>query len=100
MIATVYLPLLFVLIIIVLIFWAGFSFAKDIAEILINGVILYLLYFRSLKYFKPKHQEYIIAAVVSILILTLLGNFLPIWWITSFALFSFILAQLLLFIKK
>jgi len=57
---------------------------------------------RSLVEIKKKHveNEYVVAAVLSLLALYSFGNQFPLWWITSFAIQTFILSYVVRYFEK
>jgi len=87
--------IIFVIILVVL-------FLKPLVVVLANTIILYLLFLRIYteitKY--KRANIYAITAIISLLIIYLLGNFLPLWWITTTGMLMFVLAHIYVIYKK
>lgn len=80
----------------------GMLFLAPLIEAAVNAIILYFLGLRFhtelIKY--DRGQHYLIAGILSALFISLVGNFLPLWWITTVALLAFVLVHLYLTLTK
>ncbi|VVB81051.1 Uncharacterised protein [uncultured archaeon] len=77
-------------------------FLKPLVVVLANTIILYLLFLRVYteitKYKRAK--IYTTTAIIALLIVYLLGNFLPLWWITTAGMLMFVMTHLYIMYKK
>ncbi len=80
----------------------SFVFLMPLIKVAANAVILYFIWLRvytEIKKYK-RMEVYIMSALASALILLITGNFLPLWWITTMAIFAMIIARLYLLWEK
>ncbi len=78
-------------------------FIQDIISIFINGLILYLLFLRvsaEVSKKKKSREVTLIAFLLSLAIVLLAGNPLPVWSITTACLLAFMLTQSYFWLKK
>ncbi|MBI4141011.1 hypothetical protein HY485_04205 [Candidatus Woesearchaeota archaeon] len=76
-------------------------FLPVLIELALNGILLYLVGLRSwVEIKKGFENEYIIAAILSVIALYSLGNQFPLWWVTSFAIQTFILSYVVRYFEK
>ena len=77
-------------------------FAIDFLIIGINTVILYLIMLKARADLMKRemYKEYGIALAVSVAFLLLLGNFLPLWWITTVSVLAALGVQTYVFYKN
>jgi hypothetical protein len=92
---------LFILLIVLL----GYIFTATIIEVVLNGVLIYLILLRAWTELvrKARTKEYIIGAVAALLICFIRGNVVPqLWTMTTFLAITFIVAEIahLFFIKR
>ena len=93
------------LIIIIMFFiYLGSAFFIPIAELVINGILLYALFLRSYAEIKKEKKQvfYIGGAVCALVIYLIAGNFLSralIWGTTTFIFMSYVFAQIGVLIK-
>lgn len=83
-------------------FIIGYLFLMPAIVVASNVLILYLLFLRIYteitKYKRAETYAYSFAAAA--LLLLIVKNFLPVWWITTCALLAFIIAQVYTIYKK
>ena len=80
----------------------GALFLQDVLVTTANIVILYFLGLRvwtEIKKYK-RGELYVLCGVAALLVVTLVGNFLPLWFITTAALIAFALVHLYVFMEK
>ena len=76
-------------------------FARDILAIAFNFIILYVCLMRM--YFaaqKRLYVEFVVALVVSALLALLIGNFLPLWTLTTFVLVTTLVAEMARIVRR
>lgn len=80
----------------------GWMFALTVIEIFVNGIILYLLGVRTLREIdRGLLREYGIGFVVALIVLAAGGNvFGFLWWLTTFVVMWFIVAQIARLVLK
>jgi hypothetical protein len=73
----------------------GFMFLIPLIVVGGNLVILYFLFLRVYtEITKYKRGElYVLSGAAAIFLLLIIGNFLPLWWITTASLLAFAIAQ-------
>lgn len=83
-------------------FVLGYLFLMPLVVVGTNIIILYFLFLRIYteitKY--NRGNTYAYSAVAAALILVITKNFIPVWWITTWALITFIIAQVYILLKK
>jgi hypothetical protein len=75
----------------------GVIFTATIIELVLNGVLIYLILLRAWTELvrKARTKEYIIGAVAALLIYFIRGNIVPqLWAITTFLITAFIIAEI------
>jgi hypothetical protein len=87
---------------IVFAFILGFLFLMPLVVVGVNIIILYFLFLRIYtEITKHKRMEiYAYSVVAAAVILLLTKNFLPVWWVTTLALLTFVIAHVYLLLKK
>ena len=80
----------------------GVMFLIPLVIVVANGIILYFLFLRIhteiTKY--NRGDIYALSGAASVFVLLLTGNFLPVWWITTAALLTFVIARIYIIAKK
>lgn len=81
--------------------FVSYLFLKDIIIVVVNVALLYLSGLKIHADLTKRNlfKEYGITAVFFVIILLLIGNFLPIWFLTSVVLLSTLAVQTYLFWK-
>ena len=77
-------------------------FLKPVIVVGANIVILYFLFLRIYtEITKYKRAEvYALSTLASAIFLLLVGNFLPLWWITTLALLAFVITHVYIMFEK
>ncbi len=97
------------IVILVFLLWVIMLFAITLLELIINLPLLWAVTLRSYTEIKKekKHAYYFLALLMTTLIFIFFTNTLfnfasktHIWWITSFLIFIFIIAQLIMLVEK
>lgn len=92
--------ILFILLLVLI----GFIFTQTVITLLINGVLIYLILIRAWTELtkKGRTREYIIGAVVALIIHLVKGNVISMLWpVTTFLVITFIIAEIAhMFLKK
>ena len=80
----------------------GTVFLQDVLRTTANVVVLYFLALRIWTEIKKycRGEIYALCAAASLLVVALVGNFLPFWFITTAALLMFALVQLFVLMEK
>lgn len=86
----------FFIIFLIFVFLMGFVFLVPLLTVIANALILYCLSLRLTTDINKYHQGelYLKSGVAAALVLAIAGNFLPLWWITSLALLTYIIAKI------
>ncbi|MEM4240299.1 MAG: hypothetical protein QXK08_03855 [Candidatus Woesearchaeota archaeon] len=89
---------LFILLIVIL----GFVFAATVLDIVINGVILYLIAIRMWAEFKKgRIKECTVAGIIALVVFFIKAKiFTYLWPVTNFLIVWFVLAQIAMLIAK
>ncbi len=89
---------------IVLIVLLGYIFTATIIEVILNGVLIYLIVLRAWTELvkKARTKEYIVGIAVALILYFIKGNVVPqLWAITTFLVITFIVAEIAhLFMKR
>lgn len=87
---------------IVFAFILGFLFLMPLIVVGANIIILYFLFLRIYtEITKYKRGDiYAYSAVAAALILLLTKNFMPVWWITTWTLMTFVIVHVYILLKK
>jgi len=80
------------------VFLMGTLFLVPVLQVLLNGVILYLLTIRIYTEVKKYNRAdlYLKCVIAASIVLLLIGNFLPLWTITSLGLVTFLFTHAVL----
>ena len=79
--------------------WAGWVLWLDIILLAVNALILWMIALRSWAEIKEgKHYLYLIGAIASVISILLAGNYLPFWHVTTFAVITFAIVQVVIFV--
>ena len=80
----------------------GVLFLKPLIVVGSNLIVLYFLSLRIhteiTKY--DRGDIYVYSAIASLLVILIVGNFLPLWWVTTAAFLSFVFTHLYILTKK
>lgn len=76
-------------------------FLQDIIAVILNGVVLYLIGLKAHADITKRHKtkEYLIAALIALILTTLVGHLFPLWKLTTFIILAFVVAQLIMMKK-
>lgn len=85
--------ILFILLLVLI----GFIFTQTVITLLINGVLIYLILIRAWTELtkKGRTREYVIGAVVALILHLIKGNVISMLWpVTTFLVITFIIAEI------
>ena len=79
--------------------WAGWTLWLDIILLAVNSLVLWMIALRGFTEIKEgKHYLYLISAIASVLSILIAGNYLPFWHVTTFAIITYAIVQVVILV--